>query len=136
MLKQHKLVPPIIFWTLKKQDRKKNLKNIKRRKKLVKLKAQSRDSFIFESYKTGLIFTLLFHCFTICSDIPSFHLELDRLRQIFKFNNYPVTLLDQCVKTLLNEIFVPKRALITVPKKYILTVLPFLGQFSLNLRSR
>ena len=28
-------------------------------------------SFIFESYKTGLIFTLLFLCFTVCSDICS-----------------------------------------------------------------
>ena len=31
------------------------------------------DSFIFVSYKTGLIFTLLFHCFTICLDMQSFH---------------------------------------------------------------
>ena len=30
----------------------------------------------------------------------------------------------------------PKRSLITVPKKDVLIVLPFLGQFSLNLRSR
>ena len=35
------------------------------------------DSLILESYKTGLIFTLLFRCFTICSDMQSFHLEVD-----------------------------------------------------------
>ena len=35
------------------------------------------DSFILESYKTGLIFTLLFPYFTICSDMQSFHLEDD-----------------------------------------------------------
>ena len=57
------------------------------------------DSFIFESYKTSLIFTLLFCCFTICSDMQSFHLEVEQLRQIFKCNNYPVGLIDQCVKT-------------------------------------
>ena len=51
------------------------------------------DSFIFESYKTGLIFTLLFHYFIICSDIQSFHLEVDHLWQIFKCNNYPVTII-------------------------------------------
>ena len=34
------------------------------------------DSFIFEYYKTDLIFTLLFRCFTICSDMQSFHLEV------------------------------------------------------------
>ena len=57
------------------------------------------DSFIFESYKTSLIFTLLFCCFTICPDMQSFHLEVEQLRQIFKCNNYPVGLIDQCVKT-------------------------------------
>ena len=41
------------------------------------------DGLILESYKTGLIYTLLLHCFTICSDMPSFHLEVDQLRQIF-----------------------------------------------------
>ena len=35
----------------------------------------------------------------------------------------------------MNKIYVPKRILITVPKKDVLIVLPFLGQFSLNLRS-
>ena len=94
------------------------------------------DSFIFESFKTNLIFTLLFHCFTICSDMQSFHLEVEQLRQIFKCNNYPVGLIDQCAKNFLNRIYVPKRILITVPKKYFLIALPFLGQFSLNLRSR
>ena len=93
------------------------------------------DSFIFESYKTNLIFTLMFRCFTICSDMQSFHLKVEQLRQIFKCNSYPVGLIDQCVKTFLNKIYVPKRILITVPKKDVLIVLPFLGQFSLNLRS-
>ena len=45
------------------------------------------DSFSFQSYKIGLIFTLVFRCFTICSDIQSFHLEVEQLRQIFKCNN-------------------------------------------------
>ena len=63
------------------------------------------NSFIFESYITDLIFTLLFRCFTICSNIQSFHLEVDQLRHVFKCNNYPVTLINQCAKTFLNEIF-------------------------------
>ena len=68
--------------------------------------------------------------------MQSFHLEVEQLRKIFECNNYPVGLIDQCVKTFLNKICVPKRNLITVPKKDVLIVLPFLGQFSLNLRSR
>ena len=69
-------------------------------------------------------------------NMQSFHLEVDQLRQIFKCNNYPVTLIDQCVKTFLNKIFVPKRTLITIPKKDILIVLPLLGQYSFNLGFR
>ena len=30
------------------------------------------ESFIFESHKTDVIFTLLLCCFTICSDLKSF----------------------------------------------------------------
>ena len=93
-------------------------------------------SYIFESYKTDLIFTLVFRCFTICSDMQSFHLEVEQLRQIFKCNNYPVGLIDQCVKTFLNKLYVPKKILITVTKKDVSIVPPFLGQFSLNLRPR
>ena len=66
------------------------------------------ESFIFDSYKTGLILTLLFCCFTICSDMQSFHQEVEQLQQIFKCNKYPVTLIDQSIKTFLNKIYIPK----------------------------
>ena len=82
------------------------------------------DSFIFECCKTGLIFTLLSRCFTICSDMQSSHLEVDQYRQIFKCNNYPVTLINQCVKTFLNKIFVPPRTLITVSKNTLIVLQP------------
>ena len=49
--------------------------------------------------------------------MQSFHLEVEQQLQIFKCNNYPVGLIDQCVKTFLNKIYVPKGILITVPKK-------------------
>ena len=39
-------------------------------------------SFIFELYKTDFIFTLLFRCFTISSDIQSFDVEADQLQQM------------------------------------------------------
>ena len=61
-------------------------------------------------------------------------LEVEQLQQIFKCNNYPVGLIDRCVKTFLNRIYVPKRNFITVPKKDVIIVLPFSGEFSLNLR--
>ena len=68
--------------------------------------------------------------------MQNFHLEVEQLQQIFKCTNYPVSLIDQCVKTFLSKIYVPKKKLITVAEKDVLIVLPLLGQFSLNLRSR
>ena len=68
--------------------------------------------------------------------MQSFHLEVEQLPQIFQCNNYPVGLIGQCIKNSLNKIYVPKRILITVPKKDVLIVLPFLGQFSSNLKSK
>ena len=59
--------------------------------------------------------------------MQSFDLEAEQLRQIFKCNTYPVGLIDQCINTFLNKIYVPKIILITVPTKDVLIVLPFLG---------
>ena len=50
------------------------------------------DSFIFHSYKISLLHTLLFRCFTICSSMQNFHLEIEKLRHIFKQNNYPTNI--------------------------------------------
>ena len=43
----------------------------------------------------------------------------------FKCNNYPAGLIDQYVKNFLNKIYVPKKVLITLPKKDVLIFLPF-----------
>ena len=86
------------------------------------------DSFIFESY-----FYITISLFYILLRYTKFSFRSKQPRQIFKCNNCPVGLIHQCVK---NRIYVPKIILITVPKKDILIVLPFLRQFSFNLRSR
>ena len=40
------------------------------------------DSFILETYKTGLIKSLLFRCFHLCSDFVKFHHEINILKGI------------------------------------------------------
>ena len=92
------------------------------------------DSFIFDTYKIGLVHILLFRFFKICSSMENFHIEVELLRSIFKCNNYPVNIIDQCIKKLFDKLFVPKQIVPTVPKKELLVVLPNLGAFSLNLR--
>ena len=42
------------------------------------------DSFLRDSYKTGMIYTLVKRCFRICSNWSIFHSELIFLREIFQ----------------------------------------------------
>ena len=92
------------------------------------------DSFISDTCKIGLVHTLLFRFFKICSSMENFHIEVELLRSIFKCNNYPVNIIDQCIKKFFDKLYVRKQIVPTVPKKELLVVLPYLGTFSLNLR--
>ena len=47
------------------------------------------ESYLDQTYKKSLIDTFLFRCFSICSDYTSFHLEVEKLREILTRNNYP-----------------------------------------------
>ena len=47
------------------------------------------ESYLDQIYKKSLIDTLLFRCFSICSDYSLFHLEVENLREMFKKNSYP-----------------------------------------------
>ena len=68
--------------------------------------------------------------------MENFHIEVEHLRSILKCNNYLVNIIDQCIKTFLDKLYVPKQIVLTVPKRELLVVLPFLRTFSLNLRKR
>ena len=92
------------------------------------------DSFILDTYKTGLVHTLLFRFSKICSSMENFHIEVKYLRSIFKCSNYPVNIIDQFIKNLLDKLFVPKQIVPAVPKRKLLVILPYLRKFSLNLR--
>ena len=94
------------------------------------------DNFIFDTCKIGLVHTLLFRFLRICSSMENFRIEVEQLRSILKCNNYPVNIIDQCVKEFLDKFYVPKQIVSTVPKRELLVVLPFLGTFFLNLRKR
>ena len=64
------------------------------------------------------------------------YIEVEQLRSIFKYNNYHVNIVDQCIKKFLEKLYVAKQIVSTVSKKDLLIVLPFLGKFSINLRTR
>ena len=64
-------------------------------------------SFISGTYKTGLVDTRLFRFFKICSSMENVHIEAELLRIIFKYNNYPVNIIDQCIKKFFDNLYVP-----------------------------
>ena len=91
-------------------------------------------SFMPDSYKKGLIFTLLHRAFVLCCDWNKFHLEVCFLKEIFRKNLFPENFTDCCIKTFLDKIFITKDLVTTVPKKEIRICLPFLGKKSLEIR--
>ena len=93
-------------------------------------------SFIDVPYKYGLIYSLLYRYFRICSDWKKFHYEINKLKSIFSKNDYPSNVIDFCIKIFLNKLHHCKQSISTVPKKDIFLVLLFLGPTSLEIRTR
>ena len=93
------------------------------------------DSFIPETYKIGLISTLIFRGYNICSQMSKFHEEMCYLRNIFKKNGYSENMFDRCLKTFLNKIYIKKVVEDTVSRKEIYITLPYLGNISLIART-
>ena len=56
------------------------------------------NGFIFEEFKVGLIFTLLFRMFSIVSTFSRFHLEVCHLKKILKKNAFSIKLIDSYIK--------------------------------------
>ena len=94
------------------------------------------NSFIYDQYKIGLIFTLLFRTFSIVSDFPRFHTEVRHLKDILRKNGFPIKLVDSCIKTFLNKKFLHTPVALTVEKKELFIILPYLGNLSLTIRTR
>ena len=62
--------------------------------------------------------------------MSKFHLEVAKLKEIFLKNGYPRKIIDACVFKFLNKFFEPKLVTLTVPKKQLFIVLPFMGNMS------
>ena len=61
------------------------------------------DNFLPSSNKIGLLHTLFYKCFQICSDWTKFHLELVKLIDVFKNNGYPENFINNCFKVFLDK---------------------------------
>ena len=89
------------------------------------------DSFIPISYKHGLVNTLMFQCYKICSSYEKFHNEIVYLQEIFKCNRYPNDFVDICIKKLFDKLYITKK----IYQTKLLIILPFLGDLSFETRN-
>ena len=65
------------------------------------------ESFLPTIYKFGMVYTLAYRCFKICSDWTKFHEELRFLKQVFLENGYPLSFIDlNCFKTFADKLLI------------------------------
>ena len=86
--------------------------------------------FLPTTNKFSMIYTLAFRCFSICSNWTNFHNELAFLKDIFLKSAYPVSFIDKCFKTFLDQLYLKKPPVLTAEKRTLKLVLPFLGELS------
>ena len=72
----------------------------------------------------------------ICSDWTKFHLELVKLIDVFKNNGYPENFINNCFKVFLDNKYRIQEKVITVLKKTLFLVVPYLGTLSLETRTK
>lgn len=87
-------------------------------------------------YKTGLVKTLLYRSFKLCSSYPLFHSELLRLKDILVTNSYRINFVDSIIRSFLNKQFVHIKKVTTVERMPLTITLPYLGRYSLELRRK
>ena len=94
------------------------------------------DSFLTDTYKIGMIYTLVNRCFQIWFSWWMFHQQLILLREIFQKNGYPENFIDRCFKLFLNRINILKEKVSAVEKKPLRLAPPHLGTISLQTRTK
>ena len=87
-------------------------------------------SFMPDTYKRGLVSTLLYRAYMISSTFGSLHEEIEKLKKIFSKNGNPSKFVDRCIYSFFNKFYEKKKLIHTVPKLDLMIVLPFLGTTS------
>ena len=98
--------------------------------------AQIFESFLPATYKFGMVYTLAYRCFRICSDSTKFNQELRFLKSVFLKNGYPSGFIDSCFKKAIDNVLTESPVKLTVEKRLLILPLPFLGDIFLQLRTR
>ena len=94
------------------------------------------DSFLSPVYKVGMIYTLVYRCFKICSNWTKFNEERNFLKHVFLKNGSPLPFIDKYFKMVINKLVIKRPQVTTVEKKTLLLSLPYLGNISLQTRTK
>ena len=86
------------------------------------------SSFIPLEHKFGLVYTLLHRCSVF--DMSKFHFEIEKLKEILSSNGYSNKFIDKSILKFMNKLYIKKPVVLTVSKKQLYLVLPFMGKMS------
>ena len=92
--------------------------------------------YIPDVYKFGLVNSLLFRTYKICSNWQIIHKEIKTLKGIWLKNGYPLKVINNCIKKFLDRLYINKDVVSAVPKKEFNIILPFLGQQSIYIKTK
>ena len=89
-------------------------------------------------YKKGLIASLLYRVFTICSGFGKLHDEITFLKTIWQKNDFPLYFIDRCVKKVLDKLLIKKSAhkIASSNKKEVILPLIFIGKQSSQIKKK
>ena len=83
-------------------------------------------SHCYFNFKLNALFTLFHRAYSLTSDWDKFHREIEYLHQYFTNNCYPSKLFYRYLHKFLNNIFIPKFEIPTVPKLPFYASVPFI----------
>ena len=64
------------------------------------------SSFIPLEHKFGLVYTLLYRCFCLVSDMSKFHFEIEKLKEILLSNGYSNRFINKCISKFMNKLYI------------------------------
>ena len=94
------------------------------------------DSFLPTVYKSGLVSTLLYRCYILCSNWSRIDEEIKTIKSFMLKNGYPASMLDCIISKFLNKLHTKKQLSAQVTKKQFQIVLPHLGTFTRRLEKK
>ena len=94
------------------------------------------DSYIPMIYKSGLVSTLLYRSFTICTNWNQIDHEIKKIKSFLSRNGYPSKLLDRLVSIFLNNVHKNNTDNAEEQHEKLQITLPYLGTFTKRLEKK